>query len=72
MPRYFITDVSKIHDWFNSWNYNTVNGLFMSRGVGFGSVFQIYSFVGMPIAGAATIGVYIGKIPFGYQASIYN
>ena len=52
--RYFVTDVSKIHDWFNSVNY-TDNGLYLSRGEAFDTVFQAYSFSGMPLAAAATL-----------------
>ncbi|HKY23310.1 MAG TPA: FG-GAP-like repeat-containing protein [Vicinamibacterales bacterium] len=59
--RYFVTDVSKIHDWFNSWNYSGDNGLYMSRGVGFDSGFQMYSFAGMPVAAVATLMGYAGN-----------
>lgn len=40
------------------------SGLYMSGGVGFDSAFQIYSFSGMPIAGAATALGYLGGGPF--------
>lgn len=59
--RYFVTDVSKVHDWFNSWSYNTANGFYMSRGTGFDSIFQAYSFAGMPVAGALTAVSYLGE-----------
>ncbi|WP_456405754.1 hypothetical protein, partial [Thiolapillus sp.] len=70
--RNFVVDVSKIHDWFNSWNYNPSNGFYMSRGAGFDSVFQIYSFAGMPIAAAATVFGYAGNVPFEQQMLYYN
>ena len=57
--RYFVTDVSKLHDWFNNWSYNSGNGFYMSRGTGFDSAFQLYSFAGMPLAGALTGGGYM-------------
>ena len=62
--RYFVTDVSKMHDWFNSWNYNPANGFYMSRGEAFDSVFQLYSFAGMPVAGALTALGYLSQAPF--------
>ena len=70
--RYFVTDVSKIHDWFNSWNYNSANGLYMSRGAGFDSIFQVYSFAGMPVAAASTVFGYAGNMPFEQQMLYYN
>ncbi|MET0116009.1 MAG: hypothetical protein ABW090_01160 [Sedimenticola sp.] len=70
--RYFVTDVSKIHDWFNSWNYNSANGLYMSRGAGFDTIFQAYSFAGMPVAAAATVFGYAGNMPFEQQMLYYN
>jgi hypothetical protein len=63
-PRYFVNDVSKMHDWFNSWNYNPANGFYLSRGEAFDSVFQLYSFVGMPVAGALTAVGYLSQTPF--------
>lgn len=70
--RHFITDVSKIHDWFNSWNYNPANGFYMSRCADFDSAFQIYSFVGMPAAAIATVAGYAGNVPFDQQMLYYN
>jgi hypothetical protein len=62
--RYFVTDVSKMHDWLNSWNYNLANGFYLSRGEAFDSVFQLYSFAGMPVAGALTAVGYLSQTPF--------
>lgn len=70
--RYFVTDVSKIHDWFNSWNYKSANGLYMSRGAGFDSIFQIYGFAGMPVAAMTTVFGYAGNAPFEQQMLYYN
>lgn len=58
----YINHVSKIHDFFNSVNYSS-EGLYISRGVGFDTVFQLYSFAGMPVAGALTAAHYIGANP---------
>lgn len=63
--RYFVTDVSKAHDWFNSGSYNSANGFYMSRGSGFDSIFQIYSFAGMPVAGTLTAVSYLAEVPYG-------
>lgn len=62
--RHFVSDVSKMHDWYNSWSYNSANGFYMSRGTGFDSVFQIYSFAGMPVAGALTAVGYLSDVPY--------
>lgn len=70
--RYLVTDISKIHDWMNSWNYNPSNGLYISRGPAFDSGFQIYSFSGMPVAGLATIVAYAGSMPIEQQLLYYN
>ena len=72
VARNFVVDVSKIHDWFNSWNYNPSNGFYMSHGAGFDSAFQIYSFAGMPVAAAATVFGYAGNMPFEQQMLYYN
>ena len=66
--RYFVTDVSKMHDWFNSWSYNSANGFYMSRGTGFDSIFQMYSFAGMPVAGALTAVGYLAEMPYNQVA----
>ena len=58
----YINHVSKIHDLFNSVNYSR-GGLFLSRGVVFDGAFQLYSFAGMPVAGALTAASYIGANP---------
>jgi filamentous hemagglutinin len=62
--RYFVTDVSKMHDWLNSWSYNPANGFYMSQGTTFDSLFQLYSFAGMPIAGALTAFGYLSLPPY--------
>jgi hypothetical protein len=62
--RNFIVDVSKMHDWFNSWNYNWETGRYVSQGVWGDSLFQIYSFAGMPIAGAITAVSYLDQYPY--------
>ncbi len=49
----FVNKVSKVHDFFNSWNYNEV-GKFVSRGEGFDTIFQLFSFAGMPVAARVT------------------
>ena len=72
IARNFVVDVSKIHDWFNSVNYNPATGFYMSRGVAFDSVFQAYSFVGMPVAGIATVLGYAGNAPLEQQVRIFN
>lgn len=51
----FINQVSKVHDAFNSWNYNSETGRYISRGQAFDTAFDtLWSFPGMPIAGAYT------------------
>jgi RHS repeat-associated protein len=57
-----VNHVSKIHDFFNRWNYSR-EGLYLSRGVAFDSFFQLYSFAGMPVAGALTAAHYVGANP---------
>lgn len=53
-----------MHDWFNSWNYNWNNGRYVSQGMWGDSLFQLYSFAGMPIAGALTMANYLGQNPW--------
>jgi hypothetical protein len=67
--RWFVTDVSKLHDWFNSVNYSNM-GLYMSLGLSFDTAFQLYSFAGMPIAGALTAVHYIGADPILMSAAL--
>ncbi|GHU16992.1 hypothetical protein FACS189475_00100 [Betaproteobacteria bacterium] len=62
--RNFIVDVSKVHDWQNSWNYDSTTGKYISQGVWGDSLFQLYSFAGMPVAGAYTAAAYIGQNPW--------
>ena len=69
--RYFIIDVSKIHDWMNSWRYNA-NGLYMSRDVWSDTAFDIYSFLGMPVAAAATVTGYVGRATPSQRILYYN
>ncbi len=48
--------VSKTHDFFNSWHYNWETGYFQPFTNRIGAeLFEVYSFVGMPIAGAYTV-----------------
>jgi RHS repeat-associated protein len=51
--RTFVNAVSKIHDWQNSWGYDSV-GRFVSRGQLYDTLFQSYSMAGMPVAGLTT------------------
>jgi hypothetical protein len=53
-----------MHDFQNSWNYNWSTGFYMSRGVVFDSLFQLYSFAGMLPAGVATAAVNSANIPY--------
>ncbi len=69
--RYFIIDVSKIHDLMNSWRYNTA-GLYMSRGVWSDTAFDVYNFFGMPVAAAATVAGYMGNASLNQQILYYN
>ena len=64
--RYAVNDVSKVHDWFNSWNYSKT-GQYMSRGTTFDSAFQIYSFSGMPVAAVMTFVGKVGNTKFSEQ-----
>ena len=67
----FIVDVSKIHDFGNSWNYSDT-GMYMSRGRAFDSAFQVYSFTTMPVAGVATVLGYAGNAPLEQQLRYSN
>ncbi len=51
--RTFVNAVSKIHDWQNSWSYDSV-GRFVSRSQLYNTLFQSYSMAGMPVAGLTT------------------
>lgn len=61
--RNFIVDTSKTHDWLNSWNYNWETGQYVSQGVWGDSLFQLYSFGGMQIAGVLTGLSYLDQYP---------
>jgi RHS repeat-associated protein len=63
----YVNDVSKIHDYFNSWSYDQNTGFYLSCGTGFDSMFQIYSFAGMPVAGALTLMNYAGNYYYAYD-----
>ncbi|MFN8736642.1 MAG: hypothetical protein ACK50B_08805, partial [Betaproteobacteria bacterium] len=64
-----VNAVSKVHDLFNSWNYSSNTGWWLSRGEVFDSLFQIYSFGGMPVAAAFTL---VAKDPGYVQWSLDN
>lgn len=51
----FINKVSKTHDYQNSWHYNQGTGFFQPFTNQMGAeLFEVYSFIGMPVAGAYT------------------
>jgi hypothetical protein len=58
--------VSKVHDWQNSWNYNHL-GSYIMRGELFDTVFQGYSFLGMPVAAGTTGAIFVGNSPWAQQ-----
>lgn len=49
-----INDVSKLHDWFNGWSYDSVTGYHVTHGPLFNAAFAAYSFGGMVPAWALT------------------
>ncbi|MCW5548831.1 MAG: RHS repeat-associated core domain-containing protein [Opitutaceae bacterium] len=49
-----INDVSKLHDWFNGWSYDSVTGYHVTHGPLFNTAFAAYSFGGMVPAWALT------------------
>src|SRR5678815_5460707 len=60
----FVNAVSKLHDFMNSWNYNSDTGssyfpgYYISRGAVFDTLFQGYSFAGMlPAAGVTALSL---------------
>jgi hypothetical protein len=58
----FINQVSKVHDFQNSWSYNMGTGWYVSRGVVFDTLFQAYSFAGMlPAAAFTSVGLIADK-----------
>lgn len=70
---HFVNGVSKVHDWFNCPDYNPINGKYMSRGSAFDSAFQVYSFVGMPVAAGMYVIGYGGyEMSAGDRASVYG
>lgn len=59
--RYFITDVSKPHDWFNSWSYSST-GQYVGIGLWGNTAFDaLFSLPGMPITAVLTVGHYLGS-----------
>ena len=62
--KYFINDVSKVHDFFNPWHYYQVTGHWAPMSTQLGAeLFEIYSFVGMPVAAAYTGASYLAPYP---------
>lgn len=43
----FINNISKTHDWMNSWGYDHNTGYWISKSLGYNTMFQLYSFSGM-------------------------
>jgi len=60
---HYVTDVSKVHDWFNSFNYTSSTGFYMNQGVMLDSAFQVYSMAGMPVAAVMTNIGYAASSP---------
>jgi hypothetical protein len=50
----FINEVSKVHDFWEGWDYNVSAGTFWSRGATFNSLYDVYGMAGMPVAGLYT------------------
>ena len=65
--QYFVTDTSKVHDWFNSWNYSPDTDQYINRSLSFNSAFQVFSFSGMPIAAMVTMTGYVNTAPGGQR-----
>lgn len=73
LVRYFITDVSKIHDYMNSWNYHPDSGLYIAnRGLVFDAAFQVYNASGMLPAAFLTLGAKVGQAPLQDQLQAYQ
>ncbi len=59
--RYFATDTSKVHDWFNSWAYSST-GQYIGMGLWGNTAFDaFYSLPGMLPAAGITAGHYLGS-----------
>ena len=64
----FIVDVSKIHDYMNSWNYHPDSGLYIAgRGLAFDAAFQVYNASGMLPAAFLTLSAKVGQAPLERQ-----
>ena len=73
LVRHFITDVSKIHDYMNSWNYDPNTGLYIGgRGLAFDAGFQVYSVSGMLPAALLTLSAKVGQVPLERQLLAYQ
>ena len=53
-----IVRVSKVHDFFNSWSYNNVGNYVGTSYLG-NTLFQLYSFAGMPVAAVYTFAAHL-------------
>ena len=70
--RHFVVDVSKIHDFMNSWNYNS-DGLYIGgRGLAFNAAFQAYNVSGMLPAAVMTLAGKVGQAPLGDQLQAFR
>lgn len=68
LVRHFVTDVSKIHDYMNSWNYHPDTGLYIGgRGLAFDAAFQVYNASGMLPAAFLTLSAKVGQVPLERQ-----
>ena len=71
--RHFMTDVSKIHDYMNSWNYHPDSGAYIStRGLAFDAACQVYSVSGMLPAAFVTLSAKVGQAPLERQLLAYQ
>jgi hypothetical protein len=62
----FVNWTSKTHDYFNSWSYDWETGFFTPFQSQFAAeAFEVYSFVGMPVAGAYTAMALTANLPTG-------
>ena len=73
LVRNFIVDVSKIHDYMNSWNYHPDTGLYIAdRGLAFDAAFQVYNASGMLPAAFLTLSAKVGQAPLERQLLAYQ
>lgn len=71
--KYFINDVSKVHDFFNSWHYDRVTGHWAPMSTQLGAeLFEIFSFVGMPVAAVYTETSYLAPYPVSSIKELYD